>query len=152
APAPAHRDQPITEKIEEDTEKIDVSKLLAPAEKPGELGRLGPYRVLKVLSQGGMGVVLEAEDTKLARRVALKVIRPDESSTDTARQRFLQEARAVAGIQHDHVITIYQVDEDRNVLFLAMQLLQGETLSDQLAREGSLEIDELVRIAREIAE
>src|SRR5262249_13061959 len=125
---------------------------LSPPEKPGEIGRLGSYRVLKMLSQGGMGLVLEAEDINLARRVALKVIPPEPPSTDTAPQRVLPETPAVAPIQHDHGITIFQVGEDRKVLFLAMQLLQGETLADRLAREGPLSIDELVRIAREIAE
>jgi serine/threonine protein kinase len=125
---------------------------LAPPERPDELGRLGPYRVLRQLGAGGMGVVFEAEDPQLQRSVALKVIRPALMADAAIRERFLREARATAALQHDHIVTVYHVGEDRGVLFLAMQLLQGETLDDRLAREGRLPAGEVIRIGREIAE
>jgi serine/threonine protein kinase len=126
--------------------------VLRPPQQPGELGRLGSYRILKLLSQGGMGLVYEAEDSQLGRRVALKVIRPEQAATDVARQRFLQEARAVAAIDHEHIVTVYQVGEDNGTLFLAMPLLQGESLADRLRREGKLRLPEVIRIGRQAAE
>jgi hypothetical protein len=124
---------------------------LAPAQQPDEIGRLGPYRVLKVLGSGGMGVVFQAEDPQLQRLVALKVMRPELAATPSSRQRFLREARAVAAIEHDSIVPIYQVGEDRGVLFLAMQLLKGESLDERLRREGKLPPAEILRIGQEIA-
>jgi serine/threonine protein kinase len=131
-----------------------LTEFLAPAQSPEELGRLGGYRVLKVLGQGGMGVVFLAEDPRLQRQVALKAMLPGVAATPSARQRFLREARAAAALKHDHIITIYQVDEDRGVPFAAMELLEGESLEDRLHRaEGkALPVAEVVRIAREMAE
>src|SRR5262245_65749789 len=74
---------------------------LRPPQQPGEMGRLGPYRVLKVLGSGGMGIVFQAEDPGLRRPVALKVMKPSLSGDRTARQRFLHEAQAAAAIEHD---------------------------------------------------
>ncbi len=125
---------------------------LAPPQAGDEMGRLGPYRVLRVLGAGGMGVVFEAEDPKLQRRVALKVMRPAGAQQAVFRERFLRKARAAARLEHDHVVPIYQVDEDRGVLFLAMPLLRGETLEDRLMREPKPPSADVLRIGREIAE
>src|SRR5262245_22441244 len=125
---------------------------LSPPLGDGELGWLAHYRVLRVLGAGGMGLVLEAEDTHLQRRVALKVIRPEMAADASLRQRFLREARAMAAIQNDHLVTIYQVGQDRDTPFLAMQYLQGETLQSRLQREGRLPLSDILRISIEIAE
>jgi WD40 repeat protein len=125
---------------------------LAPAEGEGELGRLGPYRVLRVLGSGGMGVVFEAEDPALRRRVALKVMRRGFAAGAVARKRFLREARATAGLQHDHVVRVHKAGEDRGVLWLAMQLLRGRTLEDRLRQDGRLPLPLAVRLGRELAE
>ena len=124
---------------------------LAPAQQPDELGRLGPYRVLTVLSWGGMGVVFRAEDPQLQRQVALKAMLPKLASNPDARSRFLREARLAASIKHDHIVTIHQVGEDRGVLFLAMELLEGEPLQKVLERLGKLPARQVIRIGREIA-
>src|SRR5208337_4945024 len=79
---------------------------LAAAEKPDEIGRLGPYRVLKVLGAGGMGVVFRAEDPQLQRPVALKVMLPHMAAGGSARERFLREARSTAAVKHDNVVSI----------------------------------------------
>src|SRR5262249_19656984 len=118
---------------------------------PDELGRLGPYRVLQVLGAGGMGVVFRAEDPQLARLVALKTMLPALAASDSARQRFLREARAAAAIKHDHIVSVYQVGEDRNVPFLAMEFLDGESLDSLVKREGKLPVPETLRIGRQIA-
>jgi serine/threonine protein kinase len=134
--------------------RVDPDHLLdflAPSQEPGEIGRLGNYRVLKVLGVGGMGVVFHAEDVHLKRPVALKAMLPVLSVSPTVRQRFIQEAQAAAAIQDDHVVTIYQVSEDRGIPFLAMQLLQGETLETRLKRQKRLPVSMIVRLGREIA-
>jgi serine/threonine protein kinase/WD40 repeat protein len=128
----------------------DGYPFLAPAEAPGELGRLGPYRVLEVLGQGGMGVVFRALDPALERQVALKVLPPGLAGSAPARERFLREARAAARVRHDHVVTIYHVGEDRGTPYLAMELLAGESLETALHR-GPMSLAEVLRIGREAA-
>ncbi len=127
------------------------TEFLHPPQQPDEIGRLGPYRVLRVLGQGGMGVVFQAEDPGLRRPVALKVMLPALAVSATARERFFREARAAAAFQHPHVVTIYQVGEDRGVPFLAMQFLEGESLDERLRRMGKLPLAEVLRIGREMA-
>jgi serine/threonine protein kinase len=74
-----------------------------------ELGRLANFRVLQLIGQGGMGMVFRAEDTRLRRIVALKVIQPRFASETRIRQRFLEEAQAMAALKSDHVVTVYEV-------------------------------------------
>jgi serine/threonine protein kinase len=130
---------------------VDDLSFLAPPLGPGEIGRLGPYGVRDVLGRGGMGLVLRAEDPQLARQVALKVMLPSLASSESSRKRFLREARAAAALEHDHVVAIYHVGEERGVPFLAMPLLKGETLADRLRREKRLPLAELLRIGDETA-
>jgi serine/threonine protein kinase len=126
---------------------------LGSPQNPDEMGRLGPYRVLKVLGAGAMGVVFQAEDPHLRRLVALKVMRPSLAAIPEYHRRFLREARLAAAIEHEHIVTVYQVGEDRSVPFLAMQMLRGETLEDRLKRSrGRLPLPEVLRIGREIVE
>jgi WD40 repeat protein len=124
---------------------------LAPAREPEEIGRIAHYRVLRLIGQGGMGMVFAAEDTYLRRPVALKVMKPALAADGTARQRFLREAQAAAAIRHEHIVTIYQVGEERGVVFLAMEFLQGEPLDRWLRRGCRTGPDEVVRLGREIA-
>ena len=124
---------------------------LAPAEAAGEIGRLGGYRVLRLLGRGGMGAVFEAADDRLGRRVALKVMLPSLAAKASARQRFLREAKAAAAVEHDYIVPIYQTGEDRGVPFLAMPLLAGETLDDRL-KGGPLPAADVLRVGREVAE
>jgi serine/threonine protein kinase len=132
------------------TESFDF---LAPPQGPGELGRLGSYRVLKVLGRGGMGVVFHAEDVVLGRQVALKAMLPELANRPGARERFLREARAAATIEHDHIVTIFQVDESRGVPYIAMPLLRGCSLEDWLrGREGQpLPLPLTLKLGREVA-
>jgi serine/threonine protein kinase len=126
---------------------------LAPPEGPEELGRLGPYLIRRTLGTGAMGIVFEAEDVSLKRRVALKVMKPSLAAQAEFHRRFLREAQLAAAIDHEHIVTIYQVGEDRGIPFLAMKLLQGEALEDRLKRLGGrLPLAEVLRIGREIAE
>ncbi|MDB5310101.1 MAG: amiC, partial [Gemmataceae bacterium] len=128
----------------------DLSFLHPPTE-PDELGRLAQYRVLRLIGAGGMGMVFEAEDTHLQRRVALKVIRPDLAASLSHRTRFLKEARAAAALTSDYIATVFQVGQDNDVPFMAMQLLRGEPLDARLARERRLPLTDALVIAIQAA-
>jgi serine/threonine protein kinase len=126
---------------------------LDPPQQPGELGRVGPYRILRILGSGGMGIVFEAEDVTLLRPVALKSLKADLAAKDEDRKRFLREAQTAAAIDHEHIVTIYQVGEHHGIPYLAMKLLRGESLESRLnARGGRLPFAEVVRIGQEVAE
>jgi WD40 repeat protein len=124
---------------------------LGPPEAPDEIGRLGGYRIQRLLGRGGMGLVFQAEDLQLRRPVALKVMRPDIDEKPGARERFLREARAAAVVRHEHVITIYQVGETDGVPFLVMELLAGESLEAR-CQKGRVPLPEVLRLGREVAE
>jgi eukaryotic-like serine/threonine-protein kinase len=125
---------------------------LSPPQGPDEIGWLAHYRVLRVLGKGGMGIVFQAEDTDLQRFVALKVLRPELACDLANRTRFLREARAMAGLQSDHVAAIHQVGQDRDVPYLALEFLHGETLERWRKRSGAPQAAEVLRLGREIAE
>ncbi|PHR95536.1 MAG: hypothetical protein COA78_29915, partial [Blastopirellula sp.] len=129
-------------------EEIDF---LAPAQRANEIGRLGGYRILKVLGTGGMGIVFKAEDPALKRLVALKVMKPEMAVVKSVKARFLREAQSIASLQHENIVQVYQVSEDCGVPFMAMPLLQGESLQTRLDRDGQLDQREVIRIGREIA-
>ncbi len=124
---------------------------LAPAQAKDELGRLGGFRILKVLGHGGMGIVFAGHDPKLGRQVAIKAMLPHLASNRAAQQRFLREARAAAAVQHDHIVPIFHVDEERGAPFIVMPLLQGESLEKHLQRDAKLSLIDVLRIGREIA-
>ncbi|WP_020473042.1 serine/threonine-protein kinase [Zavarzinella formosa] len=119
--------------------------------RPNRITQLGQYRLIRELGAGGMGIVYEAHDTLLNRRVALKVLRPNLPSEQSARERFVREAQAMAAFSHENIVTIYQVGEAHSLSFMAMQLLEGETLEKRLDREGRLSVADAVRIGREVA-
>jgi serine/threonine protein kinase/Leucine-rich repeat (LRR) protein len=124
---------------------------LAPPQGADELGRLGSYRILKVLGSGGMGIVFQAEDVSLKRRAALKVMKPDSVSDADARERFLREARAAAALEHEHIVGIYQVGVERGVPFIAMPWLKGMSLEERLQRGGTLSTAQVLRLGKQIA-
>src|SRR5436190_23982725 len=109
------------------------------------------YRILERIGSGGMGVVYRAEDLRLGRQVALKFLPSEASHDPDAIQRFRREARAASALNHPNICTIHDVDEADGQQFIAMELLEGETLRERIAR-GSLEIAQAIQIAVEIAE
>ena len=95
--------------------------------------RIGHYRISRKLGEGGMGVVYAARDDRLGRTIALKMLQPV-ASDEIARQRLWREARAAASVNHPNICQIYEIGEDAGRLFIAMELLEGEALSERLRR------------------
>jgi Tol biopolymer transport system component len=113
--------------------------------------RLGVYEILSPLGAGGMGEVYKARDTRLDRSVAIKVVTGTRAADPESRQRFEQEARTIAALNHPHICTIHDVGRDQAVDYLVMELLDGETLHDRLKR-GPLRLDEALPIAIQIGD
>jgi serine/threonine-protein kinase len=132
-------------------ENVGSLDFLAPSDRPGTLGRLGPYEVLERIGQGGMGIVLKARDERLARIVAIKILAPTLASSVLARRRFEREARAAAAVCHENVVTIHAVDEHAGQPYLVMQFVAGQSLQETLDRSGVLGIQEIVRIGMQVA-
>ncbi len=130
---------------------IDPQQTTVSSAVPREGNTLGKYQVLKELGRGAMGAVYLALDTRLNRRVALKVMLPEFAADPLAKERFLREAQAVAQVSHDHVVTVHEADELDGVTYIAMQLLRGYSLDEYLKKKGSPSISQSVRIARETA-
>ncbi len=126
---------------------------LQPATDQAYLGRLAHFDVMRVIGRGGMGVVLEAFDSKLRRNVAIKVLDPELAGDDVARQRFCREARAAASITHENVVAVHQVEKSDGAAlpFMVMQLISGESLEQRLVREKRLPFREIVRIGMQAA-
>jgi len=117
--------------------------------RPGS--RVGDYEVTGFIASGAMGDVYRARDTRLGREVALKVLPAAVVSNPDRRARFEREARTLASLTHPHIATIYGVEEADGISALALELVDGETLADRIAR-GRLPVDEALRIARQIAQ
>ncbi len=127
------------------------ASLLAPAQEPDEIGRMGAYSVLKLLGKGGMGSVYLARDVRLNRPVALKIMLPKFVEIPSARARFLREARTVAKLRNDYIVNIHQVDEDRGIPFFVMEYLEGMPLDKFLGAGGKLSVPQIVKLGREVA-
>jgi Tol biopolymer transport system component len=112
---------------------------------------LGHYEIVRSIGSGGMGEVYLAEDTKLGRKVALKVLAASMADDPERRGRFEREARAIAALNHPNIVTIHSVEEHGGIVFLTMELVDGKTLSDLIPREG-MTLDQLLKIAIPLAD
>ena len=111
----------------------------------------GKYKIIEQIGEGGMGVVYKAKDIRLDREVALKFLPSEMTRDKEAKQRFLQEARAAASLDHPNICTIHEVDEADDQTFIAMSYIQGQNLKDKL-NEGPLDIDDAKDMALQVAE
>jgi TolA-binding protein len=109
------------------------------------------YRILEPIGAGGMGVVYKAEDVRLSRMVAVKLLPTDRVHDALTSERFLREARTASSLNHPNICTIYEIDEDEGKPFIAMELLEGQTLSHRIDHRP-LEIGLLLRLAVQIAD
>jgi hypothetical protein len=124
---------------------------LHPPAKDDEMGRLGEYRIIRLLGRGGMALVFLAEDIALRRKVALKVLKPEMGNDPDMWRRFEREARLMASIKHENLVSVFHVAHEGQIIFLAMELLDGETVDEWLRRVGQAEPREAIRIGKEIA-
>jgi Tol biopolymer transport system component len=113
--------------------------------------RLGPYEILAPLGAGGMGEVYRARDTRLGREVAVKVLSQHLSSSPEVRARFEREARTVSSLNHPHICVLHDVGREGDTDYLVMELVEGETLAQRLAK-GALPTAELLKLGAQIAD
>ena len=109
------------------------------------------YRIVEKIGEGGMGEVYRARDTKLERDVALKIVPPAFAADEQRMLRFAREAQVLASLNHPHVGAIYGLEEQDGLRALVLELIEGEDLSERIAR-GALPVKEALRIGRQIAE
>jgi serine/threonine protein kinase/Tol biopolymer transport system component len=122
-------------------------------EPPGSLiGRsIGPYRVFGFCGAGGMGEVYLAEDTRLGRRLALKILPRDVRLDEDRTRRFMREAKAASALNHPNVATIYDIGETDGVHFIAMEYVEGQTIAQKI-RSGPLDTAHLIEIGKQVAD
>ena len=128
----------------------DADSFGVPSPRSGEVrvppDRLGRYRILHQLGEGGMGIVFAAQDESLGRRIALKTI---VAMDPASRERFRREARAAAAVNHPNVCQVYEIGEDSGQMFIAMELLEGESLAERL-KKGPMSVEDAGNLARGI--
>ena len=119
--------------------------MLSPATK------LGPYEIISQIGAGGMGEVYKARDTRLDRVVAIKVLPAHLADRPDLRERFEREARTIAGLNHPHICTLYDIGHQDGIDFLVMEYLEGETLAMRLMK-GPLPVEQVLQYAVEISD
>src|SRR5579864_8733972 len=112
--------------------------------------KLGPYEIQSAIGAGGMGEVYRARDTRLNRHVAIKILPASFSADPDRLQRFAQESRAAAALNHPNILSIFDIGEDRGAPYVVSELLEGETLRDRL-RNGALPSRKAIEYGRYIA-
>jgi len=143
-------DQP-TPFVPQDADLLELKAVFDPPARLGQLGVFAGYQIVRLIGAGGMGLVFEAEDPRLRRRVALKVLRPKMGRDPAVQARLLREARAEAALESDHVVSVFEVGESKGIPYLTMPLLAGETLERRLTSVGKYGAAAALPIARQIA-
>lgn len=126
-------------------------ELLGPTDDPNMLGRIGPYEIVGILGQGGMGAVFKGFDSALNRFVAIKVLLPHLAVLGAARTRFAREAQAAAAVVDDHVMAIHSVSEWQGKPYFVMPYARGVSLQQRLIDSGPLQVREILRIGMQTA-
>ncbi len=132
--------------------KNDLERILEPAMAPDELGRIAKYRITEFIAAGGMGLVFKAEDTELSRLVCIKVMHPSLAMKTDARIRFQRESKAAARLRSVRIVTVFDIGVQRDLPYIVMQLLDGETLRAKLSRVGNLSSEQAIHYLKQIAE
>ncbi len=138
--------------VRQSVDREELVRLLDPPLQPDELGRIGKYRIIEFMAAGGMGLVFKAEDTELNRLVCLKLLHPALAMKQDAKLRFERESRAAAQLRSERIVTLLDVGFQKDLPYLVMQLLDGESLRTRLARDGKLSPELACRYLTQIAE
>src|SRR3982750_1120377 len=112
--------------------------------------KLGRFEIHSLIGKGGMGEVYLAEDPELSRKVALKVLPPEIASNSDRMRRFEQEAKAAAGLNHPNIAHVYKIGEDKGTRFIAMEFVDGFTLT-HLLKTGEYDLGKLLRVLQHVA-
>src|SRR6266849_4740717 len=112
---------------------------------PGE--KLGRYEIKSQLGAGGMGEVYLAQDTKLDRKVALKILPADVAAHQDRMRRFVQEAKATSALNHPNIITIHEIEQSDSVNFIATEFIDGQTLRERMRNAPPLKVGEVLDVA-----
>lgn len=131
---------------------IEAIKLLAQVNSHSQLSMIKHFRVISLLGAGGMGIVYQAEDSRLGRTVAVKLLRPSLMKNDSIRLRFIREAKAMVAIDSPQIATVYDIGSLGDLPYMVMECLQGQTLDEKLGQTGKFSIQESLRVAGEIAQ
>jgi serine/threonine protein kinase len=113
--------------------------------------RFGRYKLVAKLGKGSMGIVYKAHDPNIDRTIALKVMRQDRVTSQDFVQRFLKEARAIGKLSHPNIVSVYDAGQDREALFIAMELLEGKSL-EEIMKNRRLELHDIVKLGVQVAE
>ncbi|TWU56737.1 Serine/threonine-protein kinase PknB [Rubripirellula tenax] len=141
----------ITKQQTADVLSREIRGWLDPTDDPQSLGRFAGYEIVGIVGHGGMGIVLKGFESSLNRYVAIKVLAPRLATNGNARKRFAREAQAAAAVRHDNVIAIHRVDDWHGLPFLVMPYVGGISLQKRIDTEGSLNIEQTLRVGVQIA-
>src|SRR5215471_809121 len=144
---PFDHDSPTPHKVHADEAKTRPAGLTF---QPGTLIS-GRFRVVRFIARGGMGELYEAADLELNEHVALKTIRPEIAADERTNQRFKREVQLARKITHPNICRIFDLFQHQSVSFVTMELLEGETLSEFMEREGPLTVDRAMPIALQMS-
>ena len=136
--------------IEEPAYEVMAESLANDGVEPAPGSTIGPYKVLGPLGAGGMGAVYLAEDVRLGRRIALKVLPANFTKDDERVHRFQQEARAASALNHPNILTIYEIGQSDSTHFIATELIEGETLRQRMSK-APIAISEALELSTQIA-
>jgi eukaryotic-like serine/threonine-protein kinase len=112
--------------------------------------KVSHYRIELEIGRGGMGVVYRAVDTRLGRTVAIKMLPPEATADPDRHRRFVQEARSASALNHPHIVTIHDIDEDAGTTFIAMELVEGTPL-DRIIAQGALPVATALEYGTQVA-
>jgi serine/threonine protein kinase len=129
-----------------------VLAFLSPPTKPGNLGQLDHYEIHNFIGNGAFGIVIKGFDQRLHRIVAIKVLTPGLAANSVTCKRFIREARALAAVKNEHVVGIYEVQHEAQPPYLVMEYVDGISLKDKIDKHGALQLPEIVRIGKQIAD